>query len=344
MEIPTARRIFRFGVFEADEQTGELRKQGRRLALQGQPLQLLLLLLTRPGELITRTEFQQLLWPDGTFVDFDHSLNTAVAKIREALGDSASRPRFVETLARRGYRFIAPVEVLDAALPAAAISQNVPATSLNVAPPAADSAPLAGASAATAALPTPAFSAAPAPVATDSAAPAIAGPAPIAEAPDSTTLLTRPDELPHPSGRLVRSLFLLLQVMYLCFYVASLARLNHVEDAIRGVVSHTLWAVVVLLVTAVVGIPIRLYLIAAAGFNIPGLRPRYLRLFPVVYVLDEIWALAPFLLAQQIGYGLALGATAALLYVPFAQRSLILMGAGAPALRLAASTNPDPRA
>ena len=102
--------VYRFGAFEADERTGELRKQGRRLAVQGQPLQVLLMLLSRPGDLVTRTEIQQALWPDGTFVDFDHGLNTAINKIREALGDSAANPQFVETLAKRGYRFIAPFE------------------------------------------------------------------------------------------------------------------------------------------------------------------------------------------------------------------------------------------
>ena len=79
-------KLYRFGAFEVDEKTGEVRKQGRRLAVQGQPLQVLLMLLSRPGELVTRTEIQQALWPDGTFVDFDHGLNTAINKIREALG------------------------------------------------------------------------------------------------------------------------------------------------------------------------------------------------------------------------------------------------------------------
>jgi Tol biopolymer transport system component/DNA-binding winged helix-turn-helix (wHTH) protein len=106
-------RIVRFGVFDADLQAGELRKNGLKVRLSGQPFQVLALLLERPGEVITREELQKKLWPDGTFVDFDHSLNTAINKIREALGDSAENPRFVETLARRGYRFIVPVEVVS---------------------------------------------------------------------------------------------------------------------------------------------------------------------------------------------------------------------------------------
>src|SRR5579864_3090046 len=111
-EIPR-KHLFRFGVFEADQHTGELRKQGRRMQLQGQPFDILIMLLERPGELVSRTQIRERLWPDGTFVDFDHSLNTAVNKIRDVLGDSASSPRFVETLARRGYRFIAPVQIVN---------------------------------------------------------------------------------------------------------------------------------------------------------------------------------------------------------------------------------------
>jgi Tol biopolymer transport system component/DNA-binding winged helix-turn-helix (wHTH) protein len=105
---------FRFGLFEADSDSGELRKSGIRIRLQAQPFRVLLCLLERPGELVTREEMQQRLWGGDTIVDFDHSLGTAINKLREALGDSAENPRFIETLARRGYRFIAPVIVVDA--------------------------------------------------------------------------------------------------------------------------------------------------------------------------------------------------------------------------------------
>ncbi len=101
--------LVRFGTFEVDLQAGELRKSGVKLKLTGQPLQVLTILLERPGEVVTRGELQKRLWPD-TFVDVDHNLNTAINKIREVLGDSAESPRFVETLPRRGYRFVAPVE------------------------------------------------------------------------------------------------------------------------------------------------------------------------------------------------------------------------------------------
>src|SRR6266540_5342365 len=100
----------RFGVFELDLSAGELRKNGARLRLQEQPFQVLAVLLENAGAIVTREDLRQKIWPADTFVDFDHSLNTAVNKIREVLSDSASSPRFVETLARRGYRFIADVQ------------------------------------------------------------------------------------------------------------------------------------------------------------------------------------------------------------------------------------------
>jgi cholera toxin transcriptional activator len=301
MEPNAPRRLFRFGVFEADEHTEELHKQGRRSSLQGQPLQVLLMLLSRPGELVTRTEIQERLWAGGTFVDFDHGLNTAINKIREALGDSAASPRFVETLARRGYRFIAPVEVMDGS-------------------------PAAVAQIADSSLPRP----------TVPDAPQVTPIKPMGEAAGAAShsargLLSSAEEMPQASRPLVRWLFLLLQVMYLCFYVIALARLRFVDEILGGMFSHVAIALVVLIVTAAAGIPVRLYLISALAFNAPGLREKFLRIFPVIFPLDAIWALAPFLLVPWIGYGLALGATAVLLYVPFAQRSLIMMGVGAAA-------------
>src|SRR3954453_23587220 len=101
--------LVRFGTFEVDLLAGELRKAGVKLKLTGQPFQVLAILLERPGQVVTREELQKRLWSD-TFVDFDHNLNTAINKIREVLGDSAESPRFVETLPRRGYRFVAAVE------------------------------------------------------------------------------------------------------------------------------------------------------------------------------------------------------------------------------------------
>src|SRR5437667_1206848 len=102
--------LLRFGVFEVNLSAGELRKNGVQLRLQEQPFQVLTVLLENAGRVVTRDDLRQKLWPVDTFVDFDHSLNTAVNKIREVLGDSASNPRFVETVARRGYRFLADVQ------------------------------------------------------------------------------------------------------------------------------------------------------------------------------------------------------------------------------------------
>ena len=125
-----SRHILCFGVFEADLDTGELRKNGAKVPLQGQPFQVCALLLRRSGELVTREELRQKLWPENTFVDFDQAVNTAIKKIRIALGDEADNPRFVQTLPGRGYRFICPVHTADRQLaeaqyPAAAVSPIV---------------------------------------------------------------------------------------------------------------------------------------------------------------------------------------------------------------------------
>jgi len=110
MDAVSTPRIVRFGTYEVDLRSRELRKNGLKVRLTGQPFQILAILLERPGELVTREELQKRLWPGDTFVDFDKGLNAAVNRVREALGDSAENPRFVETLPRRGYRFIGQVE------------------------------------------------------------------------------------------------------------------------------------------------------------------------------------------------------------------------------------------
>src|SRR5580704_19515286 len=119
-----------FGLFEADLQSGELWKVGKRIKIQSQPFKILATRLERPGEVVTREELQLRLWGKDTTVDFDHSLGTAINKIREALGDSADNPRFIETLARRGYRFIAPVGYV----PGSTGEPSRPATVLDPAP------------------------------------------------------------------------------------------------------------------------------------------------------------------------------------------------------------------
>ena len=102
-------RTWRFGVFELDASSGELRRNGTVVKLREQPARILLLLLENAGQMVTREQLRQHLWPSDTFVDFDHSLNSAVMKLREALGDSADKPLYIETIPKKGYRFVAPV-------------------------------------------------------------------------------------------------------------------------------------------------------------------------------------------------------------------------------------------
>jgi serine/threonine protein kinase/DNA-binding winged helix-turn-helix (wHTH) protein len=126
VEASTPFHRIRFGKFEVDPESGELFKDGRRVRLQGQPIQILLMLLEKPGRLVTREELQHRVWPIDTFVDFDYGLNAAIQRLRESLGDSADEPRYIETLPRRGYRFIFPVEGMpvDTHLPVMAPSPS----------------------------------------------------------------------------------------------------------------------------------------------------------------------------------------------------------------------------
>ena len=291
MAEPNNNRIARFGVFELNFSTGELRKSGARLRLQGQPIQVLTLLLERAGDVVTREELRQKLWASDTFVDFDHSLNTAINKVREALGDSASSPRFVETLARRGYRFIAPVQT---SAPAIVSVEHVPAVqavqSNTVATDDGGNTP--------AALPLP--------------------------APDTPRL--HPElEVPIPRRGLTRGLFALIQIMYLCFYLAALFRLRDVQRIADSFLLY--WGAITLtvavVVTAGVGIPLRCYLLSAVGFDYQRLEEKFRRMFPFILALDQLWAIAPFLLAEDIGFGAAFAASAGLLYLPFSERTLI---------------------
>jgi DNA-binding winged helix-turn-helix (wHTH) protein len=276
---PKNTRISRFGVFEVDYSAGELRKSGFKLRLQGQPFQVLALLLERAGEVVTREELQQKLWPADTFVDFDHSLNTAINKVREALGDSASNPRFVETLARRGYRFIAPVQS-DAQVSAL----DPPVEPIPVMAP----------------FPEPA----------------------------TTPRSLHPElDVPIPRRTLTRGLFGLVQVMYLAFYVAALFRIHAIQtiaDSFLPIWGATALAGAVM-ITAGAGIPLRCYLISAVGFDYQRLGDKFRQIFPFVLALDQLWAIAPFLLIQKIGLGPAFAASAALLYLPFSERTLIRM-------------------
>jgi len=273
MTDPRQPRRYRFGVFEADAATGELRKQGIRIKVNVQPFQVLLMLLERPGELLTREEISHELWPDGTFVDFEHGVNSAVNRIREALGDTARNPRFIETLARRGYRFVAPV-------------QRVGET--------ADVAP----------------------------APEVS----ISEPDPISSFLATPEELPRTPHRTVHTLFILLQLMYVGFYVGALANLSEIEDMMSALPMGS-QAFLVLIVTAALLIPVRAFVFFATLFHPPGVRAKLLRIWPYVLPFDLLWSLAPFLLLHHMNFGLALACAPLLVYSPFAQRALILMGA-----------------
>ncbi len=290
-------RRYRFGTFEADAVTGELRRKGILIRLNGQPFQLLLMLLERPGQLLTRDEISRELWPDGTVVDYEHGVNSAMNRIREALGDSAGNSRFVQTLARRGYRFIAPVERL---------------TSASDAPPEPDKA---------IAAQTPTLQ-----------TPILGGqtPSPIYERAESkffSNILASSDDLPRASYPVVQTLFVLMQAMYLAFYVGALANLTEIGDLLSPL-QRAADAIIVIVVTAAILIPVRTFLVCAALFRAPGLPNKFLRLWPFLLVLDVLWSLSPFLLLHHINFGLALASTTLLVYSPFAQRSLVLMGAG----------------
>lgn len=248
------------------------------------------MLLERSGELLTREEISRELWPDA-FVDYDHGVNSAVNRIREALGDTASSPRYLETLAKRGYRFVAPVVRIPA-------KEEAPSPSAN-------------------------------PVAVNDEAPRPLLPDTQPETRPRGRILATPDDLPRTPYPVVQTLFVLLQLMYLAFYVGALANLAEIQDLLFQL-TRSAHLFTVLIVTAAILIPVRAFMLSAALFHAPGVRGKLLKLWPALLLLDEFWALSPFLLLHHIDVGLALACTTLLVYSPFAQRSLILMGAGDP--------------
>jgi cholera toxin transcriptional activator len=308
MTLPGPSRRYRFGVFEVDAHTGELRRQGVRIKLNAQPLQVLLLLLGRPGELLTREEISRELWPDGTFVDYEHGVNTAVNRIREALSDTAAAPRFIETLARRGYRFIAPVE---------SISTNGNSIAAGQLESSASSADSASSPESDEARETTAKSRTRSRI--------------------SSRILATPEDLPKTPHAVVQTLFLLLQLMYLGFYVGALTNLAEIQDLLSPLPRAAL-VFMSLVVTAAILIPVRAFVLCAVLFRAPAIREKFLRLWPFLLLFDVLWSLSPFLLLHHINFGLALACMALLVYSPFAQRSLILMGAGRGPQELSATT------
>jgi hypothetical protein len=224
---------------------------------------------------VSRKQLQQRLWGDGTFVDFEHGLNTAINKIREALDDSASQPRYLETIPGKGYRFIAPVTPPST-------PQKLPVIEVN---------PRLKAS-------------------------------PLLEV--NEDWLTRPHELPRASPRVVKTLLLLIQLMYLAFYFSALANLQEIREILLDLPWPSA-TFAILVMTASLLIPVRLFLGAAVTFDFPLLPEKFRRLFPFLLPMDLLWSTSPFLLIHHITMGLALGLFAVLAYVPFAQRSLVLM-------------------
>ena len=272
--------LYRFDQFEADARSGELRKANERLRLQEQPFQVLLALLERPREVVTREELRQRLWPSDTFVDFDHGLNTTINKLREALGDSASNPRFIETLPRRGYRFLAEVQRSVQQLAAAPDPSEAPTGEFPIVEIPNEPAP------------TPAY------------------PAPHHELPDI-----------HPQRAAI--LFAALQAMYVVFYAIALWRLDEAGWRMQrylGVSARTV--TITILVSAAVGLAIRLYSLSQVALRYRWLGRNFTRIFPIVLIVDIIWAFSPFFLIHLIGIGLAFASSAALVYSPFAQRIL----------------------
>jgi hypothetical protein len=241
--------------------------------MHAQPFQVLMMLVERQGEVVTREEISKELWPEGTFVDYEHGVNSAVNRVREALGDKANSPRFVETLARRGYRFVAPVERIG--------SDGVNEVSA-------------------------------------------AGE--VVERRFWEGVLATPEDLPRDSHRVARTLFVLLQVMYVGFYVGALANLGEIHDLLSPL-SYARVAFLVIVASAAVLIPVRVFVVCMVLFRAPRAREKFLKIWPALGVMDLLWALSPALLLHHINLGLAVAAMTLLVYSPFAQRALMLMGA-----------------
>ena len=305
-------------MFELDSDTGELRKDGKsRPRIRDQALQILIMLLEKSDEVVSRDELRERLWPADTFVDFDHGLNTAINQVRTALGDSAANPKFIQTLPRRGYRFIGPVQIVARERADAGGADNGRSIDEHPKPQVHNS--------------TANLKHLEAPVHDSTAALGSKQPVEVltstAGAEMRSSILSDARDLPAVRKESVRILFSLIQLMYLIFYIIFLVRLSFAEAVLNDGGRYSYTVFLVLVVAAAIGIPVRLYLLTAMAFRYQGLNEKFRKLFPFVLVLDELWALTPLLCVQQIGMGLAIAVAAALLYLPFSQRSLLLMGA-----------------
>ena len=263
-----------FDEFEFDIETGELRKNDKRIPLQDQPAKLLALLATHPGQLVTRTDIQKALWGENQFVEFEHAINTAIKKVREALEEDSENPRLIETLPRKGYRFIGRVELPSLAKEGqgvvGSISEQISAVVDRT-------------------TPNPSFA------------------------------FTLP--LPYSVSRI---LFLLIQGGYIAIYCVALYFHDVLDDPLQRVGFTPVWFTIPLvIIMAMCGIAIRLYLLSAIGWAHPDAGHRFRSLFPALLLFDGLWAASPLLASQTIGVGIALAGVAGLAYVPFAQRTLM---------------------
>ena len=280
----------RFDSFELDLGTGELSKNGRPLRLQDQPAKLLVLLAERAGKLVTRAEIQGALWGEDEFVEFDHAITTAVKKIRAALEDDVEHPRLVETLPRKGYRFIGSVESVSVDAPADPGPSSEPVVSEQ----------------------------------TESPPRAVSNGAVSNMAPPLTPMDFVEAESALLSAGVARALFVVIQVGYLALYCSTLyyiELLGEVFSTFRVTVPDPILSLII--VTAMCGIAVRLYLVSSVGLAHPAAGMQFQRLFPAVLFLDGLWAASPLLAGLNIGFGLSLAAVAGLAYLPFSQRTLI---------------------
>jgi len=280
MTAGTERVRLRFEAFELDSETGELFRKGHRLRLQDQPARLLILLASRPGQLVTRPEIRDALWPAGEFVEFEHAINTAMRKIRTVLEDDAEKPRLIETVPRKGYRFIAPVDIVG----------QVPTPILEEPAPEAPATPIAH---------------------TGEAEPRVTP----AAATENDTVLR---------GSHARTIFIFIQIGYLAMYCAALVFSSELDVSLSRIGFTPVWLTEPLTVLAAMcGIAVRLYLLSSVGLRHPAAGRQFQRLFPFLFLLDEVWAASPLLVAGIIGVGPALAGVSGLAYLPFSQRTLI---------------------
>lgn len=280
-------QIIKFDEFELDLGRYELRRQGQALKLEKVPMELLILLAEREGQLVTREDIIQRLWGPDVFVDTRQGINTAIRKIRLVLKDDPDNPRILQTVFGKGYRLVGPVTVAESnpsRAPATRAEQpEVPAIAMT----------------STLAVEEPSGNGtlAPAAARVETTPPAARGPI------DPT---------------LARWLFLVIQAGYLALYSAAFVLFPNITRLGLPSFIPTL-----ILIAGLIGAALRLYLIAAVAFNYTGSGRLFRQAFPVVLALDTLWAASPLLLFEKLGY-LALLCVAALVFLPFSQRTLMV--------------------